>query len=122
MIATTSTRRTQWLASVIGATLLIGWASSAAQAAEPVADSNVNAAIAAAKTPEDHQALAAFFTAKAEAADAEAAEHDKMATAFSGKARARMGEHCKSIAKAYRQQMKDYTALAKEQQALAGGK
>ena len=75
-------RGNQWkwyLTMALTATALF---ASTARAAEPITDANVDAAVAASKTPEDHQALAAFFTSKAEAALASAVNHDKMAKAF----------------------------------------
>lgn len=106
------------LVAALAAALVVGWAATAARA-ETITDANVAAAVAAAKTPADHQALATFFTSKAEAAQASVEMHEKMATAFSGKARSVMAAHCMGIAKADKQQVKDYTALAKEQAALA---
>jgi hypothetical protein len=87
--------------------------------ADAITEENVTAAVLAAKTPADHQALAAYFTSKAEAAQAEVEKHQQMAKGFSGKAQARMAEHCDALAKTFRQQATDYTALAKEQTNLA---
>ncbi len=82
-------------------------------------DDNVAAAVAAAKTPADHHALPAYFTSKAEAAQANVQKHDEMAKGFSGKAHERMAEHCNALAKTFRQQAAEYTALAKAQGKLA---
>jgi hypothetical protein len=95
-----------------------------AWAADAITDDNVDAAVAAAKTPEDHQALAAYFTAKSEAAIAAAERHAKMEAMhpFTGKAHNEAwGQHCKGLMSTYRQQAKDYLALAKEQEAAAKG-
>lgn len=59
-------------------TLLIGWAPVAVRA-ETISDDNVAAMVAAGKTPAEHKALAAFFTAKAEAALAKVEMHRQMA-------------------------------------------
>jgi hypothetical protein len=112
------------LVSIAVAGLLIGLPASAARAAEAITDETVDAAVLAAKTPENHSALAAYFTSKAEAAVAAAERHAKMGKAhpFTGKAHNEAwGRHCKSLINAYRQQAKDYLALAKEQQELARG-
>lgn len=107
------------MAAALAAVLWIGWTGSAARAGEPITDDNVVAAIAAAKSPADHHVLAAYFTSKAEAAEASAENHDQMSTAFNGKAHERMATHCRSLASADRKQAKDYTALAHEQEALS---
>lgn len=111
--------RNEWkyyLAMALTASALL---ASAARAADPITDANVDAAVAAAKTSDDHQALAAFFTSKAEAALASAENHDKMAKAF-GQSKS-MAAHCKDLASAARKQANDYTALAKAEDALAKG-
>ena len=116
----------KWLLSCVGAAvtaaLLVGWAGSAARAADAITDDTVDAAVAAAKTPDEHHALAAYFTSKAEAAVAAADRHAKMGLThpFTGKAHnEQWAQHCASLIKAYRQQAKDYLALAKEQEAAA---
>lgn len=90
--------------------------------AEPITDANVAAAVAAAKTVEDHQALAAYFTAKSKEALETAATHKTMAKSLGGGKQAGSWEaHCHSLIRTYEAQAKDYTALAKEQAALAKG-
>jgi hypothetical protein len=108
-------------ATVLATALVLGWTASSARA-DTITDENVDAAVAAAKTPADHQALAAFFTAKAEAAAAEADRHERMVTAFRGKGREAWQMHCNSLIRSSKQQAKDYAALANEQTRLAGGK
>ena len=111
--------RNQWkryLALALTATALF---ASSARAADPITDANVEAAVASAKTPEDHQALATFFTSKAEAALASAENHEKMAKGFAPSKS--MASHCVGLARADRKQASDYTALAKAQNALAKG-
>jgi hypothetical protein len=115
-------RQKSSIASTLLAALLFAGLGTAARAAGPVSDETVSSAIAAAKTPEDHAALAEYFTSKAEAATASADKHDRMARGFLGKAGERMSAHCKSLAAADRKQAADYTALAKAQQQLASKK
>jgi hypothetical protein len=105
-------------ASALGAMLLIGGLSATAHG-DTVTDQNVATAIASAKTPADHQALADYFVSKAEAAQKNVEEHKNMAGGFSGKAQGRMAKHCQTLINTYKQQAKEYTALAKEQAALA---
>ena len=103
------------------AAVTVGWAAAPVRA-DPITDDNVIEAVSAAKTPADHQALAAYFTAKAEAAIAQGDKHTRMAPSFSGKGHENMQMHCNALARTYKEQAKDYSALAKEQEQLAGGK
>ena len=105
-------------AVVLAATVTVAWLESAARAAD-ITDDNVASAVAAAKTPADHQALAAYFTTKAEAAQANIEKHEAMAKAFSGKSQTVMSTHCQSLIRTEKQLVKEYTALAKAQAALA---
>ncbi len=78
---------------------------------------------AAAKTPEQHQALAAYYQGKAKDARAEAQRHVGMAESF-GSSHAGVGQpamklHCDSLAKAAQQQAADYDAMAAEHEAMA---
>jgi hypothetical protein len=111
---------TRHLTAVLLGAALVGWSGSIARAAEPVTDANVDAALASAKTPEEHAALAAYFTSKAEAAMANAEKHEQMAKSFGGSKS--MAQHCANLASDYRKQAKEYTALAKAQNQLASGK
>lgn len=114
----------QLLTTVAAVTLLIGLGGPAALAAEAITDGTVDAAVRAAKTPEDHSALAAYFRAKAEAATAAAKEHAKMETAqlFARKSHNESwAKHCQSLIGLYRRQAEDYSALAKLQEDLAKG-
>ena len=113
----------QWkrgLAMALIASAWLGWGGSVAGAADAITDDNVNQAITAAKTPEDHQALAAYFTSKAEAALAAAKKHDEMAKSFAPSKS--MAAHCATLAANNRRQAKEYTAMAKAQDQLAKGK
>jgi hypothetical protein len=87
--------------------------------ADQITDDNAAAMMAAAKTPADHAALAAYFTSKAEAAQANAEKHKEMYHSLSGKTKLNMRMHCKSIIGQYENQAKSYTAMAKEEAKLA---
>jgi len=103
----------------LAAGLLMSRADSAA-CADTITDDNVAAAVAAAKTPDEHQALVAFFTAKSELALAEVKRHRRMAGALgSGKQAGSWEAHCHSLAKTYEVQAKDFAALASIQAAMA---
>ena len=103
------------------AVLVNGWAPAAVRA-QTITDDNVAQMVASAKTPADHQALSAFFTSKAEAAMAKVDQHRQMASSFTGKQRENWKMHCNALINSYKEQAKNYTALAKEQQQLASGK
>jgi len=109
---------TRALVSALAGALVIGWAARGL-CADAITDDNVAAAVAAAKTPADHQALAAYFTSKAEAAMAKVDAHRQMAAGLTGKQRENWKMHCNALIGSYKQQAKDYTALAKMQQQLA---
>ena len=113
-------RQSKYLATALVAAAWLAWGGSVASAADAITDANVDQAIAAAKTPEDHQALAAFFTSKAEAAVADAQKHEEMAKAFAPSKS--MAAHCATLAANDRKQAREYTALAKAQERLAKGK
>ena len=104
--------------AALAAALAIGWTDSAVRA-DTITDDNVEAALAAAKTPADHQALAAYFTAKAKEAQANVEMHQRMSGLFGGKGKQSWEAHCHALMKTYGEQAKDYTALAKEQTAVA---
>ena len=104
--------------AALAAALAISWAASGVRA-DAITDDNVEAALAAAKTPTDHQALAAYFTAKSKEAQANVDTHKRMSSLFGGKGNQSWEAHCHSLMKAYEEQTKDYAALAKEQTAVA---
>src|SRR5690349_10229614 len=104
-----SAQRRRLLVTALAAMLTIGWAGSAAHAAD-ITDDNVEAMMAAAKTPADHQALAAYFTAKSKAAQADVEKHMRMSNLFGGKGKSAWEGHCHSLMKTYEAQAKDYAA------------
>jgi hypothetical protein len=116
--STLETQARRFVVTALAAALAIGWADSAVRA-DTITDDNVEAAMAAAKTAADHQALAAYFTAKSQEAQANVAKHQRMSTLFGGKGQTAWEGHCHSLMKTYAAQAKDYAALAKEQTAVA---
>ncbi len=106
------------LVTALAAALAIGWAVGTVYA-DTITDDNVEAAMAAAKTSADHEALAAYFTAKSKAAQANVAKHQRMSHLFGGKGNPAWEAHCRSLMKTFEEQAKDYAALAKEQTAVA---
>lgn len=104
--------------AALTAALAIGWADTAARA-DTITDANVEAAMAAAKTSADHEALAEYFSGKAKEAQANIEKHQRMSGLFGGKGKASWESHCHALMKTYEEQVKDYNALAKEQKAVA---
>ena len=116
-----SAHGTRLLTIALAAGLVLGWAGSAVRA-DTITDDNVAAAVASAKTVEDHQALAAYFTAKSKQALDTVETHKRMSKSLGGGKQAGSWEaHCHSLMKTYQAQARDYAALAKEQAALAKG-
>ena len=107
-------------AGIVAAGLVFSVATpvSSAQAA------NVSEAqIAAAKTPADHEAIAAAYDAEAKAADEMATNHENMAKAYKS-AGAKGGtqsmvSHCGRLVTHYRAAAQEYRALATEHRAMA---
>ena len=102
-------------------------ADPAVKAAQPVVTA---AQIEAAKTPADHEAIAAAFDQEATRLEALAKEHQKMADSYRvtsskrGMASASMHAHCANLVKRYQEAAQENRELAKEHRAMknqAGG-
>ncbi|MGH7789936.1 MAG: hypothetical protein ACRERC_23920 [Candidatus Binatia bacterium] len=109
---------TRLLVGALAVALMCGGLAPAALA-DAITDDNVAEMVEAAKTPADHEALAAYFNAKSEQALASVKRHEKMSNAFSGKQRPSWEAHCSGLIRGFKEQAKDYAALAREQAALA---
>ena len=109
-----------WLAIAVLTAMLVACLAPAVRA-DPITDDNVAAAMAAAKTPADHEALAAYFTSKAAAARESAEKHEQMLKELTGKPQQNLAMHCKAIIGAYQKQARDYTAMAEQETKLAKG-
>ena len=106
-------------ASIVAAGLVFSVATpvSIAQAADVT-----EAQIAAARTPADHEAIAARYDAEAKAADEMAANHESMAKAYKAagaKGTQSMASHCNRLVTQYREAATEYRALATEHRAMA---
>jgi hypothetical protein len=85
---------------------------------------DIDKMIAEARTPADHEAIAAYYDQQAEAARTKAAAHQKM-----GEDYRKMGgalahkthfhEHCEALVRSYQAQAKEYAALAAAHRAMA---
>jgi len=86
-----------------------------------VTEQNVAAKIAAATTPADHEAIAAFYRSEAAAAAAKVKTHEAMAASYktAGKFGPGLADHCQTLIREYTAAEKDYTKLAEQHEALA---
>jgi hypothetical protein len=74
------------------------------------------AQVTAAKTAADHEAIADEYAKEAKAAEARAAEHDKMSKSYQGLGKKGVNHetHCANIARRERENAKDLNLLAAE--------
>jgi hypothetical protein len=107
----------KWLRTIVTAVAVLGFVavtSLSVGSAQPGDD--IEQQIREAKTPADHQALAARYAKEAQAAQQLANKHFLMrevyAAARSMERKDRAGEHCAFIAKKYREMAKEYETLA----------
>jgi len=94
---------------------------SACTSAPPV--SEIPESISTARTPADHQRIAAFFVQKAVDYDAEAALHDKMSKSYRGPYSKgnpeSMASHCRSLRDKFSASAKEARELAQAHRELA---
>ena len=90
-----------------------------AQSAGPVTDDNIVERISQAKTPAEHEAIAAYYNAEAATAAAKVKEHEAMVKAYGGSGMKTMNRHCEQLLQTYRSQQKDVETLAKEHADMA---
>jgi hypothetical protein len=111
------TSEMRWLGTIVAAVAVLGFMamiSLPVGSAQPGDD--IEQKIREAKTPADHQALAAWYEKEAQAAQQLASKHFLMREVYAA-ARAmerkdRAGEHCAFIAKKYQKMAKEYETLA----------
>jgi hypothetical protein len=115
-------------ASILGAaalTLVVG--TTLTTAALAVDDGDVMEKVQSARTPADHEAIAAYYDGKAAAATKDAAYHRQMGQSYKGLAGGASGkgyasampQHCEAIAKAADSEAEQYKAMAKAHRDLA---
>ena len=84
---------------------------------------NIEQMIAEAKTPADHEAIAAYYEKEAQEAHQKHAEHQQMSDSYAKvpvlKTKTGAVAHCNTIAKNYEKIAKEYEALAKLHQEMA---
>ncbi len=86
-------------------------------------ETNIEQMIEQAKTPADHEALAAYYEKEAQAAKAKYELHKKMETAYSKfpslKQKSNVLFHCDTLAKDYETMAKQYEMLAQVHKEMA---
>lgn len=111
----------RFLAAVSAGTVALMLSSGAyAATTSPVTAAQIEAA----KTPADHEAIAAAFDQEAARLEARAKEHEKMAHSYRttgskvGQKSASMHAHCAKLAKQYSEAAQENRELAKEHRAM----
>lgn len=102
--------------------VMLGVAVARAADTGGISDDTVAQKIVAAKTAADHEALASFYSGKAEAANSAVKRHEAMVRSYAdvaGKSKVNMVRHCEALLQSYKQEAKQYETLAKEHSDLA---
>jgi hypothetical protein len=106
----------KWLRTIVAAVAVLGFVaviSSSFGSAQPGDD--IEQKIRQAKTPADHETLAAWDEKEAQATQQLACKHFLMRDVYAARAmerKDRAGEHCAFIAKKYQERAKEYETLA----------
>ena len=121
-----------YLLATAFAVLVSAGGITAAQAAEPaqpaLAKKELKSAIANAKTPEDHQRIAAYYKKEADRMLAQAKEHDELAAVYAQTGNVYASkhpmsgltvEHCKYFAEATRKAGQELLEMAKLHEEMA---
>jgi hypothetical protein len=84
---------------------------------------DIEKAIAGAKTPADHEAIASYYDKESAAAKAKAAEHHKMAVTYRhlalGKSQSPMESHCQQMVQSFESIATNNAALAEAHRQMA---
>jgi len=117
------------LVAVLSLTTLGAASQARGQETHPkLSSKQLHQLIANAKTPEDHQKLAAYYRDLAAQAKAQAAEHEKMVEAYNQNPlshppeKATAGgpaEHCRTLIRLYNDEAKEDLALADQHEQMA---
>jgi hypothetical protein len=120
-----SIRRTRnWTTAAFAAFAVLALGTVATRAtAQEVTEQNVAERIATMKTPQDHEAIAAYFKKQAAAAAEQVKEHEAMLASWkksmSGRSLVNMEHHCEGLISAYKKIQKDDEALAQLHENMA---
>ena len=118
-------RRTRQLGVIAGFVLwatLLPPAPPAARAAEPITADTVAQRVAAAKTAQDHEELAAYYRSQAAAMAEDAKRHEAMLKSYEwiwGVTKEDMRKHCQTLIASDRNAQQAFEALAQEHEKLA---
>jgi hypothetical protein len=99
----------------VGAILLASLLTPAIAPASDVKDADIAQKIAAASSPEDHQEIADYYRQQAAGAAEKAKGHEAMLESYKragGRVYANMKQHCRSLIGSYKEEQKQYEALA----------
>jgi hypothetical protein len=115
----------KWLKSIVAIAAVLGSITMTYMAFGAADEwANIEQRIRDAKTPADHQAIAAFYEKEAQAAHKLHNQHVNMEAAYAAsrimQEKARPTEHCRVIAERYRDIAKEYETLAAMHKNLAG--
>lgn len=112
-----------WKSIVIVAVLVASGALGYAQLGSAQEGKSIEQMITEAKTPADHEAIAAYYDKEAQAAHEQHAKHKKLADSYVGtplmSKSPTLMNHCNDAAKKYQGIAKDYEALAKAHKEMA---
>lgn len=113
-----------WKSIVIVAVLVAIGALGYASRGSAQEGKNIEQMITEAKTPADHEAIAAYYDKEAQAAHQKHAEHKKLADfyALTPALKTKSGtlyNHCSDAGKKYEGIAKDYEAMAKQHRTMA---
>ena len=111
-----------WKSIVIVAVLVASGALGYAQLGSAQEGKSIEQMITEAKTPADHEAIAAYYDKEAQAAHQKQAEHKRSADLYDAAPKLKggtMSTHCTDAAKKYGGIAKDYEALAKAHKEMA---
>jgi len=125
-----TTLHSNWTRGFVAALAFAACGSVATVAlAQNVTAQNVAERVTAARTGQEHEALASFFKGQAASAGEKVKEHETMLASWqkttSGRSIVVMRQHCQDAITSYKKLQKDYEAMANEQEKLAkeaGGK
>jgi hypothetical protein len=106
-----------WKTSVVAMVIVVIGAFGYLSIGSAQEGKSIEQLISEAKTPADHEAIAAYYEKQAQAAHEQHAEHQKASKSYATipvlKTKTGAVAHCNTIAKKYQDIAKEYEALAK---------
>jgi hypothetical protein len=115
------TRQLSVIAGCVLWTTLLTLAPPSARAGEPITADTVAQRVAAAKTAQDHEELAAYFRSQAAARAEDVKRHEAMLKSYDwgwGVTKEVMRNHCQSLIASDRKAQQAFEALAQEHEKL----